>query len=79
VPRYPDDGSVAGEPIQMKILKCASLVPGCRFAAEGETMDEIVYKAVVHAVTVHGVEPTPDLVEQIKAAVCDRCAVPLNA
>jgi predicted small metal-binding protein len=53
-------------------------VPGCRFVAEGETMDEIVYKAVVHAVTVHGIEPTPDLVAQIKAAVDEDRAVPLN-
>ncbi len=63
----------------MKMLKCADLVPGCSFVVEGETMDEIVYRAVVHTVTVHGIEPTPDLVEQIKAAVRDRCAVPLNA
>jgi predicted small metal-binding protein len=63
----------------MKTLKCADLVPGCSFVANGETMDEIVYKAVVHAVTVHGIEPTPELVAQVKAAVRNRLAFALNA
>ena len=63
----------------MKVLKCASLVPGCRFIARGGTMDEIVYKAVVHAVTMHGIEPTPEFAAQIKPAVRESRAAALNA
>jgi predicted small metal-binding protein len=62
----------------MKRLTCADLVPGCSFVIDGETMDEIVYRAVVHAVTAHGIEPTQELVAQVKAAARHRRAVALN-
>lgn len=54
-----------------KVLKCGDLMPGCSFQAKAETEDEVLQAAAAHAKEVHGLEPTPDLVEKVKAAIRD--------
>lgn len=54
-----------------KVLKCGDLMPGCDFQAKGETEDEILQQAAEHAKEVHGIDPTPELVEQVKSVITD--------
>ena len=54
-----------------KELKCGDLVPGCDFKATGETEDEILQAAAVHAKEAHGLDVTPELAEKVKAAIHD--------
>ena len=52
-----------------KVLKCGDLVPGCGFEARGDTEQEILQAAATHAKEVHGLDATPELVEQVKGAI----------
>lgn len=54
-----------------KELKCGDLMPGCEFRATGETEDEILQQAAVHAKEVHGIDVTPELAEQVRAKIRD--------
>jgi predicted small metal-binding protein len=54
-----------------KVLKCGDLMPGCSFEARAETEDEILQAAAVHAKEVHGLDATPELVEQVKGVIKD--------
>lgn len=54
-----------------KVLKCGDLMPGCDFQARGETEDEILQQAAEHAKEVHGIDPTPELVEQVKSVITE--------
>ena len=52
-----------------KVLKCGDLMPGCGFEARGETAEEILQQAAAHAKAAHGLEPTPELVQQVTSAI----------
>ena len=52
-----------------KVLKCGDLMPGCDFEARGETDEDILNAAAAHAKEAHGLEATPELVEQVKSVV----------
>ena len=52
-----------------KTLKCGDLMPGCDFEARAETEEELLEAAAAHAREVHGVTVTPELAEQVKAAI----------
>lgn len=54
-----------------KVLKCGDLMPGCDFQARGDTDDEVLQQAAVHAKEAHGIDPTPELVDQVKAVIKD--------
>jgi predicted small metal-binding protein len=54
-----------------KVLKCGDLMPGCSFEARGETDDEILQAAAAHAKEAHGLDATPELVEQVKSVIKD--------
>lgn len=54
-----------------KLLKCGDLMPGCTFEARGQSEQEILRAAAVHAKEVHGMEATPELVEKVKGAIRD--------
>ena len=54
-----------------KILHCGDLVPGCSFEARGETEDEVLSQAAVHAKEAHGLEATPELVEKVRGVIHD--------
>jgi predicted small metal-binding protein len=47
----------------MKTLACGEIMPGCDATFEGETVEEILAQAGEHAVTVHGLEVSPEVVE----------------
>ena len=56
-----------------KILECAKVDPssGCQHVVRGETEEEILTKAAEHAKE-HGIrEVTPELIERVKANICD--------
>ncbi len=53
----------------MKTLACGDLVPGCPAVVEAETEEEILRIAARHATAEHDMVVTPELVEQVKAAI----------
>ena len=55
-----------------KVLTCRDVGVDCDFVARGATVDEVMEKARVHAVTDHGFsEIPPELVDKAKAAIRD--------
>jgi predicted small metal-binding protein len=53
----------------MKRLECNDLVPGCDAVVEAETEEEILSQAGRHAVEDHGLEVTPEFVEQARSQI----------
>jgi len=56
-----------------KVLECAKVDPssGCQHVVRGETEDEVLQRAGVHAQE-HGIrEVTPELIERVKANIRD--------
>ena len=55
-----------------KIIQCNKVNPSseCNHIIRGETEEEVLEKAKVHAVE-HGMEPTPELLEMVKAYIED--------
>ena len=53
----------------MKTLACGDLVAGCAQTFRGETEEEILAQAGRHAAEAHGLEVTPELVEQVRAQI----------
>ena len=56
-----------------KMLECAKVDPssGCTQIARGETVEEVLPKAGEHAKE-HGIrQVTPELIEKVKANICD--------
>ena len=58
----------------MKTLNCGELMPGCTERFQGETEDEILAQAGQHAVEVHNLEMTPELVETVRGHIHDTSA-----
>jgi len=58
---------------ESKHIACADVVPDCSFTASAATEDELLKKVIAHAKQAHGItEVTPDLAEQVKAAIKSR-------
>jgi predicted small metal-binding protein len=55
----------------MKTLTCGDIIPGCTATFTGETEGEVLQQAGRHAVEVHGLELTPELVETVRAQIRD--------
>ena len=55
-----------------KIIQCNKVNPSsdCNHVIRGETDQEVLEKAKVHAKE-HGMEPTPELLEMVKAHIED--------
>ena len=54
----------------MKELRCADVMPGCKYVAMGVTDDEVMKKAVAHAKEAHKIKDvTPDLAAKVKSAI----------
>jgi predicted small metal-binding protein len=54
----------------MKELRCADVMPGCKYVATGATDDEVMKKAVSHARDAHKIKDvTPDLAAKVRAAI----------
>lgn len=53
-----------------KVLYCYDLVPGCTFAARGDSQEEILGEAVDHIATVHKmVEISDDILAKMCTAI----------
>jgi predicted small metal-binding protein len=58
---------------KLKRIACGDVVPGCGWTASAATEDELLQKVVAHAGHDHGItEVTPELAEQVKAAIKTR-------
>lgn len=55
----------------MKTLACGELMPGCGQTFQGETDDEILAQAGQHAVEVHNLDVTPELVQMVRDHIRD--------
>jgi predicted small metal-binding protein len=55
----------------MKTLTCGDILPGCTTTITGETEEEVLQQAGRHAVEIHGLEVTPELVETVRAQIHD--------
>ena len=53
----------------MKTLACGELMPGCDRTFRAETEDELLAQAGLHAAKDHGLDVTPDLVDQVRAHI----------
>ena len=53
----------------MKKVECNDLVPGCDYVAKGATEDEVMADVARHAREDHGIEVTPEVAAQARAAV----------
>jgi len=55
----------------MKLVRCRDHGFDCDFEARAESEEEVLKQAGEHAHTVHGLEITPELVEQVRKSVHD--------
>ena len=55
-----------------KAIHCDKVNPssGCNHVIRGETEEEVLKKAGVHAKE-HGLEPTPELIEKVKSNIVE--------
>ena len=56
-----------------KMVDCGEVNPasGCGHVIHGETEEDVLQKAAEHAKTEHGLEPTPELMAQVKEHIHD--------
>ena len=54
----------------VKMIECGKVNPasGCSHVIRGETEEDVLRQAAEHAGS-HGMEPTPQLLEQVKAHI----------
>ena len=55
----------------MKILRCRDAGFDCEHEVRAESEEELLPQVAEHAQTVHNVEVTPELVEQVKSLIRD--------
>ena len=55
----------------MKQVKCGDLGFDCDHEVTAETEEELLQKVAEHAQTVHNLEVTPEIVEQVKGVITD--------
>ncbi|MFQ5855565.1 MAG: DUF1059 domain-containing protein [Anaerolineae bacterium] len=55
----------------MKLVRCRDHGFDCEFEAQAETEEEVLKQAAEHAHTVHGLEVTPELAEQVRQKIHD--------
>ena len=56
----------------MKQVRCKDLGFDCDHEIQAETEEEVLKQVAEHAVTVHQLEVTPELVEQVKPLITDK-------
>lgn len=54
-----------------KVIDCGKVNPasGCGHVIRAETEEELLRKAAEHAQKDHGMEPSPELLDQVKAHI----------
>jgi predicted small metal-binding protein len=57
-----------------KVIDCGKVNPtsGCGHVIQAESEEELLRLAAQHAKEGHGLEPTPGLIEQVKANIEER-------
>jgi predicted small metal-binding protein len=55
----------------MKTLPCADAGFDCKAVVRAESEDEVLQQAPVYAKQVHGVDVTPEMVDQIRPPIKD--------
>lgn len=55
----------------MKVLRCRDAGFDCEGVVRAESEEDLLRQVAEHAQAVHGVEVTPELVEQVKSLVRD--------
>lgn len=55
----------------MKTLACGDIMTGCGATFDGETEEEILAQAGQHVVDVHGIDPTPEVMEMVRSHIKD--------
>lgn len=53
----------------MKSLRCRDAGFDCDYEVQAETVDEILQKAAEHVQSVHDIEVTPELAEQVRGII----------
>lgn len=53
----------------MKSLRCRDAGFDCNYEVQAETVDEILQKAAEHVQSVHDIEVTPELAEQVRGII----------
>ena len=53
----------------MKTLACGDIVSGCSATFSGESDDDILAQAGQHAVEVHGIDVTPEVVDMVRSHI----------
>ena len=53
----------------MKTLQCSDAGNDCKAVISGNTNEEILEQAAIHAKEVHGINVTPDLAGQMQALI----------
>ena len=56
---------------KMKVLRCRDAGFNCEHEVRAESEEELLRQVAEHAQTVHNVEVTPELVEQVKSLIRD--------
>ncbi len=58
-----------------KVVYCNKVNPSseCDHVIRGETEDEVLQQAGIHAKE-HGLEPTPELIEKVRASIVDEAS-----
>jgi predicted small metal-binding protein len=56
----------------MKTIACGDVIAGCSFTAEAETEEKLLEKVAAHVKAAHGLEVTPQLVQQVKPKIRDK-------
>lgn len=59
-----------------KVLRCRDAGFDCQHVVRAESEEELLQKVAEHAQTVHNVEVTPELVEQVKSLIRDERGKP---
>jgi predicted small metal-binding protein len=56
-----------------KVIECGQVAPdaGCTHVVRGQTEEEALRNAERHAREDHGIEPTPELMAKVRAAMHD--------
>ncbi len=56
----------------MKQLRCRDAGFDCEYEIRAETTDEVLQQAAEHVQSVHNLEVTPELVEQVRGLIQDK-------
>ncbi len=60
----------------MKLVRCRDHGFDCEFEAHGHSEDDVLSQAANHATSVHGLQVTPEVVQQVRNSIREEPALP---